>query len=461
VDHRPAGVGGQREAARALLDAAIAAGDARRLTREALAGLTGRLVAGPEAGGPARARRVLVVGAGKASGAMAEAAESVLGEWIADGLVAVKDAAGARPRRVRVVEAGHPVPDARGEAAAAEILRLAGGAEPDDLVLCLVSGGGSALTPAPAAGVSLDEKQRVTRLLLEAGATINDLNAVRKHLSRLKGGQLARAAARATVVAFLLSDVIGDPVDVIASGPTAPDPTTFADALAALDRFGLRSRLPPAARGHLEAGARGERAETPKPGDPVFARVTNLVLGNNELAVTAAAAEARRRGYRPLVLTRSLQGEAREVARAFAAVLEEVVRSGRPVARPACVIAAGETTVTVRGPGKGGRCQEFCLALAERVRDLADVVVLAAGTDGTDGPTDAAGAVVDPTTIARARGRGLDARAALDANDAYTFFQSLGDLVRTGPTGTNLMDVYVGLVGDPSASPGAGLLLEN
>ena len=436
-----------RAAARAILDAAIAAGDARRLTREALAPSRGPLTVGNRAIDLARVRRVLIVGAGKASGAMAEAAEEVLGDRVAGGLVAVKAAQGARTRRVRVVEAGHPLPDARGEAAAVEILGIAAAAGADDLVLCLVSGGGSALLPLPVSGLALEEKQRVTRLLLEAGATINELNAVRKHLSRLKGGQLARAAVPAPVVALLLSDVIGDPLDVIASGPTAPDPTTFGDALAVLDGFDLRSRAPAAARSYLEAGARGERSETPKPGDPVFDRVSNVVIGNNELVAAAAAAEARRRGYAPVVLTRSLQGEAREVARAFVAVLEEVARSGRPVGRPACVIAAGETTVTVRGAGKGGRCQEFCLALAARVASFPDVLVLGAGTDGTDGPTEAAGALVDWTTLARGRARGLDARAFLADNDAYAFFAALGDLVTTGPTGTNLMDLYLGLVG--------------
>jgi glycerate 2-kinase len=438
---------GLRADARAVLDAAIAAGDARTLTRRFLAVSGRRLDVGDHAFDLSSTRRVVVVGAGKASDRMAEAAHAVLGERIARGLVAVKAAHGTATGRIRVVEAGHPLPDARGQAAAAEMRRITEDAGPDALVLCLFSGGGSALTPLPVPGVSLEDKQVLTRLLLEAGATIDELNAVRKHLSRLKGGQLARAASPAPVVALLLSDVIGDPLDVIASGPTVADPTTFADALAVLDGFDLRARAPEAARRYLEAGARGQAPETPKPGDPVFDRVTTRVIGNNALAVEAAAAEAQRRGYRPLVLTRSLQGEAREVARAFAAVLEEIVRSGQPVPPPACLIAAGETTVTVRGGGTGGRCQEFCLALAPRLADLPAVVVLAAGTDGTDGPTDAAGAVAEPMTIARARARGLDARRALAANDAYGFFGGLGDLVVTGPTGTNLMDLYLGLVG--------------
>ncbi len=439
-----------RLAARAILDAAIAAGDARRLVRAAV-GLDGsRLTAADRRFDLDRLRRIVVVGAGKASGEMARAVEESLGGRVSEGLVAVQHAGTARPGRVRLVEAGHPIPDERGRAAAEEILRLVKSAGAEDLVLCLISGGGSALLPLPVPGVSLAEKQAVTRLLLEAGATINELNAVRKHLSALKGGQLARAAAPAPVVALLLSDVIGDPLDVIASGPTAPDPTTFADALAVLDRFRLRERVPESARRHLEAGAAGAVPETPKPGDPVFASVTNRVIGNNGLVVEAALDAARRLGYPPLLLTRQLQGEAREVARVVAAVLGEAAGSGRPVGPPACLVAAGETTVTVRGPGKGGRCQEFCLALAPAVAALPGVVVLAAGTDGSDGPTDAAGALVDWTTIERARAAQLDPRAALAANDAYHFFATLGDLVVTGPTGTNLLDLYLALVVSPA-----------
>jgi hydroxypyruvate reductase len=442
-----ADLAGLRRSARRILDAAIAAGDAGRLTRRALHREGPRLRVGDRALDLGRIRRVVVVGAGKASGTMAEAAEAVLDGVPVEGLVAVKERGDPERGRIRVVEAGHPIPDARGEAAGEEILWLVRGAGPDDLVLCLISGGGSALTPAPVPGVSLADKQAVTRLLLECGATINELNAVRKHLSRLKGGQLARAAHPAPIVALLLSDVIGDPLDVIASGPTAPDPTTYADALAILDRFGLRDRVPPPVRAHLEAGARGEAEDTPKPGDPVLAGVTNVVIGNNAIVVDAAVEEARRLGLAPCVLTRSLQGEAREVAREFGARLDGIARTGSPVARPACLIAGGETTVTVRGRGKGGRCQEFALAAAPELAAMRDVVVLAAGTDGSDGPTEAAGAVADPTTLERARAAGLDARAALADNDSNAFFARLGDLVVTGPTGSNLMDLYLGLVG--------------
>lgn len=436
-----------RRAARRILDAAIAAGDADRLTRQALAREGSRLRVGGRDFDLARVRRVVVVGAGKASGTMAEAAEAVLDGVPLEGVVAVKERRDPGPRRVRLVESGHPIPDARGEAAGEEILRLARDAGPDDLVLCLISGGGSALTPAPVSGVTLAEKRAVTRLLLECGATISELNAVRKHLSRLKGGQLARAAHPAPVVALMLSDVIGDPLDVIASGPTAADPTTYDDALGVLDRFGLRARVPATVRAHLEAGAQGAVADTPKPGDAMLAGVTNVVIGNNGLVVAAAVEEARRLGLTPCLLTRRLQGEAREAARVFGAVLDEIARSGSPVGRPACLIAGGETTVTIRGRGTGGRCQEFALALVPELADMRNVAVLAAGTDGSDGPTDAAGAVVDPGTLERSRGLGLDVRRALADNDSHAFFGALGDLVVTGPTGSNLMDLYLGLVG--------------
>lgn len=436
-----------RRAARRILDAAIAAGDAGTLTRRALVREGPRLLAGGRAIDLRGVERVLVVGAGKASGAMAAAAEAVLDDRTLEGLVVVKELRGALPHRVRATAAGHPIPDARGAAAAEELASLLEGAGAADLVLCLISGGGSALVPAPVAGLALADKQAVTRLLLEAGATISELNAVRKHLSRLKGGQLARLAHPAPVVALLLSDVIGDPLDVIASGPTAADPTTYADALAVLDRFALRERIPPAARAHLEAGAGGAVAETPKPGDPALGTVTNVVIGNNGLVVAAAAAEARRLGLAPCLLTRRLEGEAREVARVLVALLDEASRSGSPVARPGCLIAAGETTVTVRGQGRGGRCQEFALAVVGELAALRDVVVLAAGTDGSDGPTEAAGALADPTSLERARRLSLDVRQALADNDSHRFFAGLGDLVVTGPTGTNLMDLYLGVLG--------------
>jgi glycerate 2-kinase len=424
-----------RESARFIFDAALAAGDVRPLVTRALA----------EVAKPAHGR-VLVVGAGKASGAMAAAVEAAWGDRITDGVVAVKDGYTVPTRHVRLLEAGHPVPDERGAAAAQQIRALAQSAAADDVVLVLVSGGGSALTPAPVPPITLGDKQAMTRLLLAAGATINQLNAIRKHCSLLKGGQLARAAAPARVEALLLSDVVGDPLDVIASGPTTPDASTFAEALDILDRFALRERAPRSIVQRLEQGVRGELPETPKPGDPLFARVRNTVIGNNALVVEAAAARARQLGFTPHVLTRSLEGEAREMARQFVE-MARAIRAGRgPVAPPACVIAGGETTVTVRGPGKGGRCQEFALAAALDMEGLRDVVMLAAGTDGTDGPTEAAGAVVDGESVARARARGADPAASLAENDSHDLLAGIGDLVTTGPTNTNLLDLYLALV---------------
>jgi glycerate 2-kinase len=421
-----------REAAHAIWRAALAAGDVAPLVTRVLR-REGEQILITDRPCPERVR---VYGCGKASGAMALAVEGVLGERIVDGLVVVKDGYTAPTRRIRLAEAGHPVPDARGETAALEIVERVRAARADDLVLFLVSGGGSALTPAPAPPVTLAEKQETTRLLLGAGATINELNAVRKHLSLLKGGQLARAAAPAAVVSLVLSDVVGDPLDVIASGPTAPDRSTFAEALAVLDRKGVAARVPAAVRERLTAGAEHRIDETPKPGDRLFERVRNVVIGNNALVVDAAAAEARRLGYRAELLTRSLQGEAREVAR-------ELVARARALPAGTCLIAGGETTVTVRGRGRGGRCQEFALAGALELRPDDALLLLAAGTDGTDGPTDAAGGLADAGTVKRGERAGRSARAALDDNDAYTFLSEAGDLLRSGPTNTNLLDLYL------------------
>jgi glycerate 2-kinase len=427
-----------RDAALAIWRAALAAGDVAPLVSRVLRRDGAQLtVADRIALDLSLGTRVLVFGCGKASGAMAAAVEAVIDAEIADGLVVVKDGYAVPTRRVRLVEAGHPVPDARGQAAALEIVERVRGARAEDLVLFLVSGGGSALTPAPAPPVTLAEKQATTRLLLDAGATINELNAVRKHLSLLKGGQFARAAAPARVVSLILSDVVGDPLDVIASGPTAPDRSTFGEALGVLERKGVSARVPAAVRDRLAAGAAGQIDETPKPGDHLFDRVSNVVIGNNALVVDAAAAEARRLGYRAELLTRSLQGEARDVAR-------DLVARARLLPPRTCLIAGGETTVTVRGRGRGGRCQEFALAAALELRPGERLTVLAAGTDGTDGPTEAAGGLVDAETLPRDGG---EARTALDDNDAYGFLSAAGGLVVSGPTNTNLLDIYLVLQG--------------
>ncbi|HEY1240920.1 MAG TPA: glycerate kinase, partial [Bryobacteraceae bacterium] len=373
---------------------------------------------------------VYVVGAGKAGVSMSEAAERVIGRRITAGFVNVKDTGGSKLRGIELHESGHPVPDQRGVEGAERIAEIAKAAGRRDLVVCLISGGASALMPLPAEPVTLNEKQEVTRLLLACGADIHEINTVRKHISRLKGGQLAHLAAPARVEALLLSDVIGDDPGVIGSGPAAPDASTFSDALQVLDKYALRARVPAAVRSRLEKGAHGDLDETPKPGDAVFTRVRNTLVGSNRLALAAAERRARQLGFRTLRLSSEIQGEAREIARGHAAIAREISRSGHPVRPPACLISGGETTVTLKGDGLGGRNQEFVLAAALDVAGLPHAVVFSAGTDGSDGPTDAAGAIADGDTLTRKP----DARAWLDRNDAYHYFEPLGDLIKTGPT---------------------------
>jgi glycerate 2-kinase len=391
--------------------------------------------------------RVLVVGMGKAAVPMADAVEEVLEGRVAGGLVVTKTGHGGPLRRVRVAEASHPVPDVAGQDAARELARIAHNATENDLLIVVVSGGGSALLPSPVSGVTLADKGEVTRLLLASGATINELNCVRKHLSVLKGGGLARLAHPARVVALILSDVVGDPLDVIASGPTVADPTTFAEAMAILDKYGLRERAPAPVTKHLARGVAGELADTPKAGAPELSTVVNVLVGTNALAVAAAEARARALGYGTEVLSTTVVGEAREIARERAALAKELAGGAGPLPLPACVLSGGEPTVTVRGGGKGGRNQELALAAALAIEGLDGVVVLSGGTDGSDGPTDATGAVVDGRTVERARAAGLDPLRHLEENDAYPLLDATGDLVRTGPTRTNVMDLHVVLVG--------------
>jgi hydroxypyruvate reductase len=390
-----------------------------------------------------RFRNVYVIGAGKAGVPMAAAAERAIGRRLTAGFLNVKDASGARLRRIELHESGHPVPDQRGVEGAQRIAHLAETAGRDDLVICLISGGASALMPFPAAPLTLEEKQAATRLLLACGADIHEINTIRKHMSVSKGGQLARLAAPARVEALLLSDVIGDDPGVIGSGPAAPDATTFADALRALDKYGIRARVPASVRNRLEAGARGTLPETPKPADPIFKRVRNTVIGSNRLALAAAARRSRALGLRTLLLSSEVQGETREIGRMHAAIARELVRTGHPVRPPACVITGGETTVTLKGDGLGGRNQELVLSAALDIAGLSNTVIFSAGTDGIDGPTDAAGALADGDTLRRKP----DARAFLDRNDSYHYFEALGDLLTTGPTHTNVMDVRLVLVG--------------
>lgn len=391
--------------------------------------------------------RVVVLGAGKASALMAQALERILGARISAGLINTKYRHLAKLKRIELNECGHPVPDAAGMDGARRIAALAEDCGPRDLVFCLISGGASALTPLPAPGISLEEKQAVTRALLACGATIHEINAVRKHISGIKGGQLARLASPAAVISLMLSDVIGDSLDVIGSGPTAPDSSTFASAWAVIEKYGITSQVPATVAGRFRAGVAGRIAETPKPGDDCFAKTQNLIVGSNRLAVDAAALKAKELGYRPVVLSTFIEGETREIASMHAAIAREALASGHPSKPPVCFISGGETTVTIRGNGLGGRNQEFALAAALALSGLPGVVALSGGTDGTDGPTDAAGAVADGATVQRALALGLDPAATLAGNDSYHFFEALGDLVKTGPTGTNVMDVRLLLVG--------------
>ena len=405
-----------KQHARLIFDAAVQAADPVRAMREKRAHWA------IDAG---QYRNIFVVGAGKAAARMAAEAERKLGALITAGVVNTKYGhAGKHLRRIAVNECGHPLPDEAGVRGAERIAELAQAASTGDLVLCLISGGASALLPLPVAGLSLAEKVEVTRQLLERGADIHQMNTVRKHLSRIKGGQLAAMASPATVISLILSDVIGDNLETIGSGPTAADPTTVEDARAVLKRFGIEGRAADLLR------------ETPK-----TSAAANYVIGSNRLALEAARKKARALGYRTLLLSSSVQGETRDAAQVLASIAREVRQQGHPVDAPACLLSGGETTVTLRGRGKGGRNQEFALAAAIAIAGLDKIVMLAGGTDGTDGPTDAAGGMVDGWTADGG------ARAALDNNDSYEYLKSRDALVTTGPTGTNVMDIQVSLIG--------------
>jgi hydroxypyruvate reductase/glycerate 2-kinase len=397
------------------------------------------------------APRILVVGGGKAGAAMAAGLEEGLADHLdcLSGLVNVPEGSTRPLKRIRLHEArpaGSNHPTEAGVAGAEKMLRLLDAAGPDDVAICLLSGGGSALLPCPVQGVTLADKQAVTKLLHACGATIAEMNAVRKHLSRVKGGRFAEAFRGKLLVSLIVSDVVGDPLDVIASGPTAPDPTTFADALTVLERYQLLDRVPPAVVKVLHDGASGALPETPKALPPT---VHNRVIGNNATALAAASRTAGRLGYRVLNLGPHIEGDTREVATVAAGIVRSIRSLGEPVQARACVLVGGETPVALGdGSGKGGRNQEFVLAAAAKlgVEQMAGVCVLSGGTDGEDGPTDAAGAVATADTLRRAAELGLDPRAFLDRHDSYHFFDPVGGLIRTGLTDTNVMDVRVILV---------------
>jgi len=389
---------------------------------------------------------IFVVGMGKAGFPMAKAIEEIIGDRISKGIVVVKYGYGGELKKIRILEASHPVPDEAGIKAAQKIANLVRNTDEKDLVICLISGGGSALLPAPVNGISLEEKQLTTELLLKCGASIQEINTIRKHLSWIKGGQLAKLIYPSSLQALILSDVVGDELDAIASGPTVPDSTTFDESWEIIKNYNIQSQLPESVIKHIKMGKEGMLPETPKKGDPIFKKVDNLIIGSNILALEAAKEEATKLGYNCLILSSSIQGEAREVVKVHAAIVKEISSSKNPVSAPACVLSGGETTVKVRGEGLGGRNLEFSLAASIQIKGMKNVLILSAASDGTDGPTDAAGAFTDGSTWSRAIDIGLNPQKFLNNNDSYHFFQQLGDLFITGPTNTNVMDIHILLV---------------
>lgn len=386
--------------------------------------------------------RVVVVGAGKASARMAQALERVLGTCLDGGLIVVKTGHRLPTKRITVIEAGHPVPDYAGQKAAKQLRDRVSELGARDLLIVLLSGGASSLIPAPVAGVSLADKQTLTQLLLRSGAAIQEINVVRKHLSTIKGGRLAEAT-RARIVTLILSDVIGDELTAIGSGPTTPDPSTYREAIAIMKRRRIWTKAPASIRRHLQRGGRGDVSETPKPGSARFRRVQHEIIGNNEMALAAAAQAAMRGGLRTVLFSTPLVGEASRAGTAFASLAERLSEGEGILRRPYCIVAGGETTVTVTGQGKGGRAQEFAAAAACEIADLHKVWVAAVGTDGTDGPTAVAGAVVSGGTVDQAKLEGVNLRRALAQHNTYSALHALKSHIVTGPTGTNVNDLYL------------------
>jgi glycerate-2-kinase len=394
-------------------------------------------------------RRVLVIGGGKATSGMALETEQILDGWITGGSVNIPAYTKPWPKskKINFNPASHPIPSEDGVRGVKNMLRLVGQPSEEDLVICLISGGGSALMPLPSTRILLSDKQNTTNLLLKSGAKIDEINAVRKHLSDLKGGRLAEELYPATVLSLIISDVVGDKLDSIASGPTVPDDTTYADTFTILQERRLWRSVPSSVRKRIQRGKEGKLPETPKRGSRIFKRVHNVLVGTNKESCQAAAKVLEKRGYHSLILSTRLQGEAREVGKKLAGICISIRENQLPVAPPAAVVAGGETTVTVRGKGRGGRNQELVLSAASSIRGIPGILVASIGTDGVDGPTDAAGAVVDGTTVERGFKKGMDTDTFLRENDSYSLFNKLDDLIVTGPTGTNVNDIVIAIVG--------------
>ncbi|HSL04234.1 MAG TPA: glycerate kinase [Nitrospiraceae bacterium] len=428
-----------------LIVRGLGAVDARAAVSRAIVRNGDELIIGRRRYDLCRYERVVVLGAGKATASMAQAVEQRLGSRLQGGFVVVKHGHVVPTRRIVVAEAGHPVPDRSGQRAAARLCAMATELGRRDLLIVLLSGGASSLLPAPVTGITLADKQRVTQELLRCGASIREINTVRKHLSRIKGGRLAELT-KATIVTLILSDVLGDDLSAIASGPTVPDPTTYHEAVAILKRYRIWRPVPQRVRRHLDRGCQGLASETPKPGSSLFRRVHHHIVGNNATAVMAVTCAAREAGLKTLVHRSTLTGEARDEGQRFGVLAKNILRAGKPLQRPCCMVAGGETTVTVTGKGAGGRAQEFAAAAALEIAGLAKVWVVAIGTDGTDGPTDAAGAVIDGHTVARAKRLSVDLKGALQRHNTYPALKRLDQLIVTGPTGTNVNDLYLLLV---------------
>ncbi len=390
-------------------------------------------------------RKILCLAFGKAACDMAKAAEELLGDIMSCGIVITKYGHCSERdslKKMTVFEAGHPVPDAEGVRATEEVVKLLKNRVEKTAVLCLISGGGSALLVSPLEGISLDDKQKTTQLLLSSGADIYELNTVRKHISKVKGGRLAQIAFPAHVLSLILSDVIGDRLDVIASGPTSPDSTTYQDAFQVIEKYGLEDKVPRSVLNILDNGRRGLFPETPKAETQLFKHAENIIIGSNRIALRAAKTKAEAKGFDTVLLSTEIQGEARDVGKWLAQKAKEM-KNKNDSRKPLCLLSGGETTVTVKGNGKGGRNTELALAFALEIEGIEGISLLSAGTDGNDGPTDAAGAIVDRKTISKAREKGIDPQEFLENNDSYTFFKETGDLFITGPTGTNVMDIQI------------------
>ncbi len=431
-----------RETALDALEAALEAADPKKIIKSQVLVKNSLFVVGQSKFDLTKFREVYVVGGGKASGKMAETIESILGSRITTGIVNVPYKSGPhKTHRIKLQEASHPIPDELGVEGVRNMLDIVSRAEEKDLIICLISGGGSSLMPMPRGNISLDDKKLVTEVLLKSGATINEINTVRKHISEFKGGWLAKKAYPATIVNLILSDVIGDPLDFIASGPTVPDSTTFGDAVEILKRYKLWIKIPSSIKIILRKGQKALIPETPKKGDPAFRKVHNIIVGNNHSAALGASKSLLKAGFQSLLITSMLEGESRHVGTVLASIAKEIEASGNPLPKPCGVVAGGETTVTVVGKGKGGRNQEIALSAASKISGMDGVVIASISTDGIDGPTDAAGALIDGSTLNRSKSKRLDVKAFLAKNDSYSLFSKLDDLIFTGLTGTNVNDI--------------------